>query len=139
MAEIKKIKNREIILKIEEEYHVGVARRAAAEHARLMGFEEVRTTLIITAVSELARNILAHAGKGTVTFRGISTGEKRGLEIIFADRGPGLEDTARVFRDGYSTKDSLGIGLSGAKRMMDELEIESEPGKGTTIRVRKWL
>ncbi|RJQ29298.1 MAG: ATP-binding protein [Peptococcaceae bacterium] len=138
MAEIKRIKHMEII-SIEEEYHVGVVRRIAAEHARLIGFEEIRTTLIITSVSELARNILVHAGKGTVTFRGISTGEKRGLEIIFADRGPGLEDTARVFSDGYSTKGSLGIGLSGAKRMMDELEIESRPGEGTTIWARKWL
>ncbi len=127
------------VISIEEEHHVGMARRMVMECARNMGFGEVKTALIATSVSELAMNILVHAGKGTVTLRAISRGERRGLEIVFADQGPGIEDIERVLRGGYSTKGSLGIGLSGAKRMMDEMEIESGPGKGTTIWIRKLL
>lgn len=116
-----------------------MARRMVMECVRDMGFGEVKIALISTSVSELARNILVHAGKGTVTSRAISLGERRGVEIVFADQGPGIEDIKRVLKGGYSTKGSLGIGLSGAKRMMDEMKIESRPGKGTTIWIRKWL
>jgi len=118
---------------------VDMARRAAIEYARMMGFGEVQTAFMATSVSELAKNILVHAGSGTVIFRILSVGEKRGLEIVFADRGPGIDDLARVLRGGYSTSSTLGIGLSGSGRMMDELEIKTEPGKGTTIWIRKWL
>lgn len=147
MAEIKRDEVWKVI-SIEEEHHVGMARRMVMECARDMGFGEVKTALIATSVSELAMNILVHAGKGTVTLRAISRGEglsacnaqaERGLEIVFADQGPGIVDVERVLRGGYSTKGSLGIGLSGAKRMMDEMEIESAPGKGTTIWIRKLL
>lgn len=118
---------------------MAMATRAATEYALFMGFGEAETTLVVTSVLEVARNILVHAGKGTVTFRRCSMGEKRGLEVVFADQGPGIEDIQQVLRDHYSTNGSLGIGLPAAKRMMDELEIESEPGKGTTIWIRKWL
>lgn len=136
------------VIRIEEEHHVDMARRMAKECSVLMGFGEVKTALIATSVSELARNILVHAVKGTVTLRAVSRGEslsacnaqaERGLEIVFADQGPGIEDIERVLKGGYSTKGSLGIGLSGAKRMMDEMEIKSRHGKGTTIWIRKWL
>lgn len=127
------------VISIEDEHHVGMARRIAKECSVLMGFGEVKTALIVTSVSELARNVLVHAGKGTVTLRAISRAERRGLEIVFADQGPGIEDIERVLKGGYSTKGSLGLGLSGVKRMMDEMEIESRPGKGTTIWIRKWL
>ena len=127
------------IIPIEEEHHVDMARRTAKKCAGFMGFGEIETTLIDISVSELARNILVHAGKGKVTFRTLSMGGKRWLEIVFADQGPGIKDVTRVLRGGYSTNGSLGIGLSGTKRMMDELEIESEPGRGTTIWIRKWV
>ena len=127
------------VIHIEEEHHVGMARQAVRKYAQLMGFGEVEMTFIITSVSELARNILVYAGRGTAAFRQVSKEKKKGLEIIFADKGPGIEDIERVLRGGYSTGGSSGIGLSGAKRMMDELEIKSEPEKGTTIRIRKWL
>ena len=138
MAEIKRDEDGKVI-RIEEEHHVDMARRTAKECSVLMGFGEVKTALIATSVSELARNILVHAGKGTVVLRAISRGERRGFEIVFADQGPGIEDIERVLKGGYSTKGSSGIGLSGAKRMMDEMEIESGSGKGTTIWIRKWL
>jgi len=128
-----------MVVHVEKEHQVDMGRRAATGCARLLGFGEVKTALITTSVSELARNMLVHAGKGTVTFREVFTGEKSGLEVVFADQGPGIEDIARVLKGGYSTSSTLGIGLSGAKRMMDELEIKSEPGKGTTVWIRKWL
>lgn len=138
MAEIKREKDWKV-MHVEEEHHVYMVRRAVRECARSMGFGEIMTALIVTSVSELARNILVHANKGMVNFGAVSMGEKKGLEIVFDDKGPGIKDIARVLRGGYSTKGSLGIGLSGAKRMMDELKIESNPGKGTTIWIRKWL
>lgn len=138
MAEMKKNEDWKVI-SVEEEHHLGMVWRAARECAQVMGFGEVERALIITSVLELARNILVHAGKGIVTIREVSNGEKRGLEIVFADKGPGIVDVERVLKGGYSTKGSLRIGLSGAKRMMDEMEIKSELGKGTTITTRKWL
>ena len=127
------------VVPIQEEHHVDMARRAAIEYARLFGFGEVNTAFLATSVSELASNILVHAGKGSVTFRTISDGEKKGLEIVFADRGSGIGNIARVLKGGYSTGGTLGIGLSGGRRMMDELEMQSEQGKGTTIWIRMWL
>jgi len=138
MAEIKRDDNYKV-MPVEEEHHVGMVRRTAMECARSMGFSEIDTILIVTSALELARNILVHAGKGKVIFRRVSMGAQRGLEIVFVDQGPGIEDTERSLRDGYSTSGSLGVGLSGVKRMMDELEIESELGKGTAIWTRKWL
>lgn len=138
MVEIKKDEDCKVV-PVEEEYHVDMVRRAARESALRMGFSETDTSLIATSALELARNVLVHAVKGKAIFRRVSMGEERGLEMVFIDQGPGIENIDRVLRGSYSTKGSLGIGLSGAKRMMDELEIESEPGKGTTIRIRKWL
>lgn len=138
MAEIKREADWQVI-PIEEAYQVDMARRAAKKWARFLGFGEVNTALIAISVSELSRNILSHAGRGKVTLRTVSWEGNRGLEIVFADQGPGIEDVDRVLRGGYSAKGSLGIGLSGARRMMDELEIESGRGKGTTIWIRKWL
>jgi len=139
MAELKRDKDWKVI-QIKEEHHVDIARRAAREYAWLMGFGEIETAFITTSVSELAMNIFVHtAGSGTSTIRTVSMGEKKGLEIVFADQGPGIEDIERVLKGGYSTKGTLGIGLSGTKRMMDELEIESGLGRGTRIWIRKWL
>jgi len=139
MAELKRDEDWQVI-QIKEEHHVGIVWRVVREYASIMGFGEVATAFITTSVSELARNIFVHtAEKGTVTIRKVSMGEKKGLEIVFADQGPGIEDIERVLKGGYSTKGTLGIGLSGTKRMMDELEIESELGRGTRIWIRKWL
>ena len=86
----------------------------------------------------MARNIVEHAGKGEISISLIKDAHKRGVEIVAADRGPGIEDVSLVMRDGYSTGSGLGIGLPGAKRLMDEFEIVSGPGRGTTVTMIKW-
>jgi serine/threonine-protein kinase RsbT len=128
-----------LVIPIEEEHHIGIAQRTARDYAQLIGFGKIDTALIYTSVSELARNIFVHAEKGTVTFKIIDGKEKKGIEIVFSDKGPGIENIDKVLKGGYSTKGTLGIGLSGAKRMMDEFKINTASGKGTTILIRKWL
>jgi serine/threonine-protein kinase RsbT len=138
MAELKSDKDW-LVIPIEEEHHIGMAQRAARDYARLIGFGKIDTALIYTSVSELARNIFIHAKKGTVTFKIARRKEKKGIEIVFSDQGPGIENKDKVLKGGYSTKGSLGIGLSGARRMMDEFKINTSLGKGTTIWIKKWL
>lgn len=110
------------------------ARDLAAE----MGFDKTRQFMIATATSELARNIFRYAGRGEVLLDGVASCGRRGLRIVAADSGPGIADIERALRDGYSTAGSLGIGLPGARRLMDEFAIDSAPGKGTTVRAVKW-
>lgn len=107
--------------------------------ARALGFGTIDQARIATAISELARNIVLYAGEGTVTLRLIQRSGKKGIEVICEDRGPGIEDVSLVMRDGYSTSRGLGMGLPGAKRLMDEFEIESRLGQGTRVVVRKWI
>jgi len=87
----------------------------------------------------LTRNIVLYAGEGTVTLRAIERGNKRGIEVVCEDHGPGIEDVDLVMQEGYSTSRGLGMGLPGAKRLMDEFEIQSQVGKGTRVTARKWL
>ena len=103
------------------------------------GFKKTRQYMIATAASELARNIFLHAGKGELIFRLIEGENGKGIEIIAEDNGPGIADIATALKDGFSTKGSLGIGLSGARRLMDEFIFDSERRRGTKITVRKWL
>lgn len=109
--------------------------RNAAENA---GFGIVDQCRITTAISELARNAVVHGRGGSVTIKTIQN-EKKGIEIICRDEGPGIVNLELALRGGYSTVGGLGIGLSGAKRLMDEFQITSSAGKGTTVIVRKWL
>ena len=95
--------------------------------------------LIATAVSELARNISQYAVSGCIEMRIVEDGGSRGISIVAHDDGPGIPDTAQAMRDGYSTGGGLGLGLPGTKRMMDDFELTSAPGKGTTVAVVKWL
>jgi serine/threonine-protein kinase RsbT len=116
---------------------------AARQHARALasqtGFSSGDLTLIAAAISEVARNIVEYAKEGEVIITRIDEPHKRGIEIIAADHGPGIEDVAMVMRDGYASGKGLGIGLPGARRLMDEFEIRSEIGKGTTVRMAKWI
>lgn len=102
------------------------------------GFGVVDQCRITTAISELARNAVVHGGGGFVTIRTIQN-EKQGIEIICRDEGPGIADIELALHGGYSTTGGLGIGLSGAKRLMDEFEIISNVNKGTTVKIRKWI
>lgn len=115
------------------------SRSAAKEMAREMGFGIVDQTKIATAISELARNVIDYAGAGMLSMRMIEENRKKGMEIICEDQGPGIDDIARAMQDGFSTAKGLGMGLPGAKRLMDEFDITSARGKGTRIMAIKWL
>lgn len=125
-------------LVISGEYDIVQARKAVRQAAVEAGFGLTDVTRIVTAASELSRNIFTYAGTGTVRWRGLSD-EFEGLEIVFEDAGPGIPDVEEAMRPGYTTGKSLGMGLPGSKRLMDELELTSTPGVGTTVTIRKWL
>jgi serine/threonine-protein kinase RsbT len=110
--------------------------RVLAEQA---GFTGSDLTVIATAISEIARNIVEYAKTGEVTLRQIHNGSRRGILVTAKDRGPGISDVELAMQDGYSTSKGIGLGLPGARRLMDEFEIESKVGKGTTVVMKKWV
>jgi len=116
---------------------VVVARQQVRDIAAGLGFRLLDQTRIVTAVSELARNIVVHAGSGVMTV--IRPMHRAGLQIVFQDHGPGIAEVGRAMQESYSTAGSLGLGLPGAKRLADAMEIVSVPGQGTTITITKWL
>ena len=134
-----KLMDDERVVEVKSEYDIVIARAVVRAIAKDMGFGLVDQTRIATAVSELARNIVVHAGEGIILVREIIKGGSRGVEVLAIDQGPGISNIELVLRDGYSSKGSLGVGLGGAKRLVDEFEIKSAPGKGTTVRIVKWL
>ena len=103
-----------------------------------LGFSPGDATLIATAISELARNVVQYARQGEVVFTPLSAGGRRGIAVTVADEGPGIENVDAALQDGYSTSGRLGLGLPGVRRLMDELAIDSTPGHGTTVKVKKW-
>ena len=111
----------------------------ATRYAQQAGFDETPSRMIATAVSELARNILKYAGSGEVRLRGIERPSGRGIEIEVSDFGPGIADPDAAMSDHFSSGGTLGLGLPGVKRMMDEFTLDSAPGKGTRVTTRKWL
>jgi serine/threonine-protein kinase RsbT len=115
------------------------ARVEGRNMARVIGFGIIDQARIATAISELARNIVLYAKSGEVIVRQVGDTQQWGIEIVCSDTGPGIADIPLVMRDGYSSHQGLGMGLPGTKRLMDEFEIMSEPGMGTTVTVRKWL
>ena len=123
---------------IETESDIAVARRAVRDAALTVGFGTTEIARIVTAASELGRNIHKYAGRGLMQWRALENGSRYGLELSFEDRGPGIPDVEEALREGFSTGGGLGMGLPGAKRLMDEMEVESTPGKGTRVVVRKW-
>ena len=118
---------------------VVAARQKGREIASARGFSATDQTLIATAISEVARNIVTYAGTGRIDVSPIDDHGRAGILVIASDEGPGIPDTALAMRDGYSTANSLGLGLPGAKRLMDEFEIVSTVGGGTTVTMRKWV
>lgn len=115
-----------------------VARTQARELAARLGFSSGEVAIVATAVSELARNLVAYARDGHMMLRPVQNGVRRGLIVIAEDRGPGIRDLDLAMRDGFSTTGGLGLGLPGVQRLMDEFEIESEVGKGTRVTTKKW-
>lgn len=114
-------------------------RGAARDLARLIGFDPVDQTRIATAVSEIVRNSVQYAPSATLTLRQLELPGRRGIEVVVEDRGPGIADIGRVLQGGYSTSGGLGLGIAGARKLMDEFEIESLPSRGTRVRMCKWL
>ena len=127
----------EVRVPIERESDIVVARQKGRALAAELGFSSCDQTLIATAISEITRNIITYATRGELSLRSIRNG-KQGLSITAVDEGPGIANLDQAMQNGYSTAGSLGLGLPGAKRMMDEFEISSEPGMGTTVRMKKW-
>jgi len=125
-------------LDISSEGDVVSARQAAREAALALGFGMTDVTRIVTAVSELARNVFMYAGQGEMRWSTIASSSQVGLELVFADQGPGIANTAQALTPGYTTSGGLGMGLPGAKRLMDDLEIKSTLGQGTVVTTRKW-
>jgi serine/threonine-protein kinase RsbT len=130
---------REIALQVSSDSDILIARRNARAMASKLSFTSADSTLIATAISELARNIVQYAGHGEIQITGLADGPRSGIEIVAHDNGPGIPDISKAVRDGYSTSGRLGLGLSGVKRLMDEFRIVSEVDVGTTVTVKKWV
>lgn len=113
-------------------------RQAAREFAKAVGFSLVDETKIVTAASELARNVIQHGGGGTVHLEVLNDDLRRGVRLVFEDRGPGIADIEAALRDGYSTGGGLGLGLGGARRLANAFQIESKPGAGTKVAITRW-
>ncbi|HET9783396.1 MAG TPA: ATP-binding protein [Terriglobales bacterium] len=116
-----------------------LARQRGRDLGRSVGFVATDLTLIATAISELARNIVLYAREGVVELRLVTEDSHRGLVIVARDHGPGIADINRAMQDGYSTSGGLGLGLPGVKRLMDGFEIQSRTGRGTTVQIAKWI
>ena len=125
-------------LPIQSEDDVVRVRQVTRTWAVAIGFSLVDQTKIVTAASELARNTLTHGQGGEVRLRWLENGARKGLWLDFIDAGPGIADEALALRDGSSTGGGLGLGLSGSKRLMNEFELDSGPGRGTRVSVARW-
>jgi serine/threonine-protein kinase RsbT len=129
----------QIRIPVRDETGIAWSVMEARKVAMAIGFDEIICQMIATAVSELANNIVKYAGRGEIIMERINAKNRAGMAVIARDSGPGIEDIQKAMADHYSTGDTLGLGLPGVKRMMDEFELTSEPGKRTTVTIRKWL
>ena len=128
----------EIRVAINSDQDIVLARQKGRVMATELGFSTGDATLIATAISELARNIISYARKGQITLKILNGLNRQGISVVATDDGPGIADIRQALRDGYSTSGSLGLGLPGVRRLMDEFEITSQLGRGTTVGVKKW-
>ena len=128
----------EIQVAIKSDQDIVSARQKGRLMASEIGFSSGDATLIATAISELARNIVSYAHKGQITLKMVNGLNRQGILVIATDDGPGIPDIRQALRDGFSTSGSLGLGLPGVRRLMDEFEITSQPGRGTIVAVKKW-
>jgi serine/threonine-protein kinase RsbT len=126
------------VTNVQSDLDIVAARSMARDIAKALGFRAIDQARIATAVSELARNILLYAGTGEVIARQVDRNGRKGIEVEFRDQGPGIGNIDQVMQDGYTTSRGMGMGLPGARRLMDDFEIQSQMGEGTTIVCRKW-
>jgi serine/threonine-protein kinase RsbT len=129
----------EEVIPIAEEPDVVHVRQRVRARAAELRFSLVDQTKLVTAASELARNALTYGGGGNARIEVLSSGKRRGLRVTFTDEGPGIANIAEAMRDGYTTGSGLGLGLGGAKRLVNDFEIESTVGRGTRIAITRWV
>ena len=125
-------------LDLRTEQDVVRARQEVRQHAQALRFSLVDQTKLVTAASELARNAVIHGGGGHMEVEVLEEGARRGLRLHFADRGPGIADMSLAMTEGWSSGNGLGLGLTGAKRLCSEFEIQTAPGEGTRVTVARW-
>ena len=113
-------------------------RQIVRDFAVSLGFSLVEQTKIVTAASELARNAVEHGGGGNVQIQALNNAMRRGLKLTFSDNGPGIPDLEQALKDGFTTGGGMGLGLGGAKRLVNEFEIDSAPGRGTKVMITRW-
>ena len=113
-------------------------RQQTRQWAGEVGLSLVDQTKIVTAASELARNVVVYGGGGAVRLELLENGVKKGLRLVFADQGPGIPDVERALQDGFTTGGGLGLGLGGARRLVNEFSIDSATGRGTTVTIARW-
>ncbi len=128
----------DIRVAIRTDADVVTARQEARTMGASLGFSSTDLTLLATAISEVARNITTYAGEGEVALRIVRERERDGIEVVASDSGPGIADVELAMQDGYTTGNGLGLGLPGTRRLVDDFELHTEPGVGTTIRLVKW-
>jgi serine/threonine-protein kinase RsbT len=128
----------EVEVAINSDQDIVLARQKGRAMAIDLSFSSGDATLIATAISELARNIVSYARTGKIILRRIQGSSRVGIQIVAADEGPGIPDVRQALRDGFSTSGSLGLGLPGVRRLMDEFSMTSQSGQGTTVAVKKW-
>ena len=125
-------------LPVRSSHDIVIVRQVVRSWAVELGFNLIEQTKIVTAASELARNTIDHGGGGSVRLQSLRDGGRSGLRLTFDDKGPGISDLNLALKDGYTTGGGLGLGLSGAKRLSNEFNIESRPGEGTRVMITRW-
>jgi serine/threonine-protein kinase RsbT len=125
-------------IRIDKEADIIAIRQLVRELVKEFRFDQFASAAMTTAASELSRNVWVHAKSGLARVSVLRSGDRIGLELSLVDNGPGIADLQRALAGGYSTANSLGLGLSGTKRLVDEFSVDTEPGRGTTIVIRKW-
>lgn len=130
--------NPELRIPIATDRDIVAARQEGRRIAATLNFSQSDLTVIAAAISEVARNILTYAATGHIAIQVVERAGRRGVAIVAHDEGPGIQDVTLALQDGYSTSGSLGLGLPGARRLMDEFELHSNAGRGTTVTMRKW-
>jgi serine/threonine-protein kinase RsbT len=113
-------------------------RQTVREWSVSLGFSLVEQTKMVTAASELARNTLDHGGGGMVQMQTLNNESRRGLRLTFSDEGPGIKDVEQALKDGFTTGSGMGLGLGGAKRLVNEFHVDSAPGRGTKVTITRW-
>ena len=128
----------EAVIPITTDIDVVAARQKGRELATVLGFVSTDSTLLATAISELARNIIRYANNGEILISSVQSGDRVGITVVARDKGPGIANISLAMQDGFSTSGGLGLGLPGVKRMMDEFHLVSDANNGTKVTIKKW-